>query len=429
MAMTAFRPRVATGPALLLALLLIPMAQGWGLAQLSGSSRLVIATADGQETRTFAVTVKPGETAGFEFRLGAEADAPVDVVTWVANVVSPINGGTSLTPENVPAAGPAAWVDFPAGPLTLEPGAPVARTARIVVPGGARPGLYVAAIVVQAPAPAPVAGVDGASQVPRASAIVAITVPGALEPEFAAGEPTLVQRGQGGVIQVPVTNTGTVPVFPQGTLTLADAAGDDVIAIEVRMGAVHAGGEALLEVPLEPLPAAGEYRLTLELGDPDTGVSDRIEDRVLLVPEGPGQVPDATADVLVPPALPETPVATASDQPARAEIRFEDATVRADRAPVLSVFVEAHISNTGAPVGSARLTLAVTYNGRVVEEAVLADRVSLVTGITSFSTRYAPEEGFAPGIWTFALVLEAIDEEGNASTLANSGTVAKLDIS
>ena len=55
--------------------------------------------------------------------------------------------------------------------------------------------------------------------------------------------------------------------------------------------------------------------------------------------------------------------------------------------------------------------------------------MSLATGVTSISTRYAPEEGFGTGIWTFSLRLETVGERGEVTVLAETGTVAKIDLS
>jgi hypothetical protein len=225
------------------------------------------------------------------------------------------------------------------------------------------------------------------------------------------------------VIQVGVANTGALPVQPAGTLTLTSETGEQVAEIPVRMGAVFAGTSTVLHVPLSPLPAAGTYTLTLDLEDADTGATARIDEGVLVVPTGleePAATPveggQATADP------------TQVDAAAQADIRFEHASVRAEGQPLLSVYVEASIANTGSPIPSARLVLVATHNGNVVDEAVLADRMSLATGVTSISTRYAPAEGFGTGIWTFSLRLESVDGNGNASLIAQTNTVAKIDL-
>lgn len=405
---------------LLMALLLLPVVPA---VTQEAVPRLAIEDAAGERPATFAVTVEPGAPARVGMRLAVDASGPVEAVAWVAGVVPPVNGGIVLTSPGAGVDGPARWLRFEDGPVTLTPGEPLARTVTVAVPAGTAPGLYLAGIGLEATAPV-------AGQVPRASALVAITVPGEFAPGFELGEPSFVQRNRGGVVQVAVRNTGTVPVSPQGSLTLRTAGGDPLVAQDVRMGLVPAGATALLEVPLEPLPPPGDHVLGLDLADADTGVTATLADVAMVVPEGPegAGAPPSTAPLATEPAPdPATPAPTATDQPARSEVQFVDATVRADGDPVLSVFVEAHIANTGSPVGPARLTLVVTHNGRNVEEAVIADQVSLVRGITTVSTRYAPPDGFDSGIWTFALRLEAVDGDV-ATPIVETGTVAKIDV-
>jgi hypothetical protein len=59
---------------------------------------------------------------------------------------------------------------------------------------------------------------------------------------------------------------------------------------------------------------------------------------------------------------------------------------------------------------------------------VIAEGVSLADGVTSFSTRYAPTDGFSTGLWTFRLRLDSVSEGGVVTLLVQSGTVAKIDV-
>jgi hypothetical protein len=67
-------------------------------------------------------------------------------------------------------------------------------------------------------------------------------------------------------------------------------------------------------------------------------------------------------------------------------------------------------------------------NGQLVDEVAIAERVALADGVTSFSTTYTPEGGFGSGLVSFRLRLDAIAEDGTATPLLQSGTIAKIDV-
>ncbi len=406
---------------MLAALVLVAMAALPAMAvQEPSVSLLAFTDRSGAEPGVFDVIADPGDVVTVPLQLRAGGETAIEADIRVANVESAVNGGVLVSPPDAALAAPATWLDVATGHPTLEPGGLIERPVTVRIPATAAPGLYVAAVVAQAVAPAPVPNSD-TTRVVSATALIAILVSGEAEAAFTLDSPTLVQQGRGNVVQVGLANTGTLPVSPAGTLSLADSAGAVVAEVPVRMGAVFAGTSTVLEVPLIPLPPAGSYDLTLELEDADTGATASIEDSALVVPAG--------LEALAATAMPATPEPTQTDALAQAEIRFEHASVRAEGDPLLSVYVEASIANTGSPIASARLVLVAVQNGHVVEEAVLADRMSLATGVTSISTRYAPEDGFGSGIWTFSLRLETVDADGNAITLAQTGTVAKIDLS
>jgi len=383
----------------LLVLILLATAVPSAAQESASIPSLTIANEDGAPTGAFYTEIEPGGTGQVDILLAADAEGPVEVTTALGNVTSAPNGGLALAPEGGAPTAPAAWLDLDTSPLELATGEIATRTIDIAIPPGTAPGQYVAAIILTATDPAPIPGAGGASQLARATAAIAITVPGDFDSGFTLGEPTLVPTGAGALVEVPVRNTGAVPVYPQGTLALRPAGDSDPIAIPVAMGAVFAETGTVLSVPLASIPP-GDYDLTLNLTDPDTNASDRLNGLPLSVPEPP---PGST-------------------------VAFERIAVDFEGTPLESVAIAVEVANTGAPIPAATLTLEVSRNGLVVDEAAIAESAALADGVTTFTTTYSPDGGYTSGLWTFRLRLESTGPGGEITLLAQSGTVAKIDV-
>ncbi len=396
--------RTLVAIAILIAAALPTMALAQGTT--AAPPELAIETADGQPTSDFHVELDPGSQTDLDLRFSARAGDPVEVVAWIADVISPPNGGFALAPQGDELHAPATWVSFAPETLTLDPGNDERRTITIAVPANTRPGQYVTAIALQTVEPAPIAGSPDVGQIVRAVAAITITVPGEFDVSFELGEPTLAQDSRGAVIQIPIENTGTTPISPEGTLTLDTPTNDNVASIPVTMGTVFAQASSAIEVPLDEPPPAGDYRLSLTLTDPDTRAADAISDRSLLIPE---------------------PVIAEGDDSA-APITFERVVIEADGVPMESVFVSMDIANIGDPVSKATITLDVSRNGQLVDSAEIAADIEIADGVTSSSTRYTPEGGFGSGLWSFRLRIDTVDEDGVTVLIAQSGTVAKIDV-
>ena len=407
-------------PPIVAALFLLAASSPISRAQEDSGSlpELAIETVDGQETTAVHVQLEPGERETIEIRFSVDSESPIEVTTYVADAISPPNGGFGLAPQGAEQHEPATWIQFDAETLTLDPGDPLDRTVTIDVPGNAEPGQYVAALAIQTTEPIPVPGAKGIGQIVRVVAAIAITVPGDLAPAFELGEPALVQGPTGDSIQIPIENTGNIPVHPQGTLTLETLTGEEAASIPVTMDSLFAGGATYLEVALPEPPPPGEYRLTLNLTDSDTGETAAIADAPFTVPALAGEPGQQT-----PPAFEATP-----DNEEPSLIVFGEITVQSQGAPIESVQVSVKVANVGQPVTGAKLTLEVSQDGQVIESVPISEGVTLVDGVTSFSTSYAPEAGFTPGTWTFRVTLESVDANGDAALIAHSGIIHELNI-
>lgn len=197
-------------------------------------------------------------------------------------------------------------------------------------------------------------------------------------------------------ILIPVANTGNVLVQPTGELMLTDANGETVLVVPVAMGSVYAGISVPLSVSLVAQIPDGDYTLSGELTDKETGATASIENGAIAISseqEAPAQF-GITADI--------------SLAPDAANPAYADAAVT--------------ITNQGAPVANAEVLLDVMRNGEMVETFALAPSIALPQGETVVSQRYIPPAGWEAGSWSFLIRLNVIDPASGSST-----NVAVLD--
>jgi hypothetical protein len=378
------------------------------LAQNDALPYLVIETPGGEALPAVHLQLEPGDSATVPLRLATTAG--VEATLRLANVASPPNGGIALQPATSELAAPTTWLQLDTGPVTLATGAPVSRSLEVSVPEDAAPGQYVAAVALETSEPIETAGSD-LPQLARASTIVTITVPGEFDPEFTLGEPTLIASGSLR-IQVPLTNTGTLPVAPSGTLTLAPAGDGSTISFPVTMGIILAGSETSLDITLSELPPPGEYEFDLTLTDSATRTTARTRPVTVTIPE-----------VEAPLATPRT----YDGETTASTIAIRNAHLEPQGSPIESALVTAEVANTGSPVHSVALILEVSHNGQVVDTLTIVEIATLTDGSVTLGTTYTPEGGFGSGLWTFRLRVETIGD-GDPTVLAETGTIAKLDV-
>lgn len=398
----------ATIRALIAAVLLVTLLPASTLAQEDSLPYLVIETPAGQALPAVHLQLEPGESDTVPLRLATTAG--VESTLRVANVTSPPNGGVAVQPESAELTGPATWLQLETGPVTLATGAPVSRELEVTVPDDAAPGQYVAAIALETAEPIATAGGD-IPQLARATTFVTITVPGEFEPDFTLGEPTLIASGSLRV-QVPLTNSGAIPVAPSGTLTLEPAGDGSTISIPVTMGIVLAGVETSLDITLPEPPPPGDYQFELSLSDAATRANAETEPVTVTIPE-----------VEAPPTTPRA----YDGESTTSTVAILDAHLEPQGSPIESALVTADIANTGSPVHSVALILEVSHNGQVVDTVTIVEVATLTDGSVTLGTTYTPEDGFRTGLWTFRLRVETTGD-GEPVVLAETGTFAKLDI-
>jgi hypothetical protein len=248
----------------------------------------------------FEITLAPGQRRALQVEAANFGAAEVLARTYAADVYSIINGGFGADLFGEPTTGTTLWVDFPTREALLGPGDALVIDLEVAVPASAQPGEYVAALVIENVDPVRGSGSVTIDQVNRSAIAIAITVPGARDPDLEIGGVAHTVAGGRSVVTFEIDNPGNVHLRPEGSYRVLDADDREVGAGSVAMDSVYAGTETLLEAPLAELLPEGNYCAELSLTDPATGVGDATAcvpftvgptDAGSVPPRGPGSLP------------------------------------------------------------------------------------------------------------------------------------------
>jgi hypothetical protein len=348
----------------------------------------VIHPEDGVDGDFFTVEVAPGTSAELTVVLGNADDTSLDLRTYVADAVPQPNGGFGVSQEETAPGGTATWIDYPAETFNFEASEGVERSFAVTVPEGTAPGQYIAGLVLQTAEPLAVEGSALFNQIIRKIVAVLIVVPGTQTPEFSVGPPDLVTDGRFPQITIPVTNSGNMLVKPQGTLSLTDSTGNEILRAPIAMGSVYAGTTAPLLISLRTPPPDGTYTVAVDLADTATGATAALTDgSVTIVTERA-----AVNDFVIAGSVLPSP----------------DAAIYAD--------IALTIDNTGAPVAASQVFLDIVKDGDLVETFTMASSLALPQGVTAVAQRYIPPTGWETGTWTFVVRLEVLDPMSGSAT-------------
>lgn len=337
----------------------------------------------------FDIMVDPGNTVHLTAVISNSGTVPATLRTFATNALNAPNGGFAAGAFEDAPTGPTLWVDYPTETFELAPEEHQEIDFTVSVPPGTQPGEYVAALVVQTDESLIIPGTDALRQIIRSTISVEITVPGEMTSGFELGEPVVTPAGAQWIVDVPIVNTGTARVRPQGELVVTTPAGEEVSSTGVEMGSVYGGNTTTVRVTLPKQLPLGDYLVSLSLTDEATGASDSIENATVTLAE---------------PEAEETEVFT-----------VDDVSIAPNGDPVQYADVAATITNNGQAIPTANVTLNVQRDGEDVESYPLAENQALPTGSTDFSQRYIPVDGWQPGTWTFQLVISAVS--GDTETI------------
>jgi hypothetical protein len=396
-------------PAWVLALLavavLLPMGQALAYSTSAENAPAFSITPVGQSGSYFDLRLDAGSVTDLAVVLGNDGEEPATVTTYAAGVYTLVNGGFGVLAPDALATGPAAWLDYAPDTLTLDAKQQIERAFTLRVPEGTAPGQYIAALVVQTAEPIAVSGSDMLRQNIVKAIAVFVTVPGSVTPKLAIGAAAYASSDSITTLSIEVRNEGNVLLKPSGTVIVTAANGSVILNAPVEMGSVYAGMATTIELPVPTALPPGTYTVSVDLADADTGAT-------------------AAADALpLTIAAPEaTPVAPAI---AIASVTIDPITGADNALQVVNATVT--LTNSGPALAGARLTLHVERDGVLVEDYPLNASLTIPTGETPITARYAPIAGWQPGTYTFSVKLEAVDlTSGQTTTLATADAPAPI---
>jgi hypothetical protein len=359
---------------------------------------------DKQPGQFFDPTIEAGEREELTVLIGNSGNVPFEARTYAIDAGTAPNGGFRAADYGTPPSGVTTWLDYPEETFTIEVGRGVERTFTISVPEDTEPGQYLTAIAVETAEARPVEGTEMLTQVIRQVLPVFITVPGDVEPAFEIGNITLTNEASGSALTLEIINSGNVRVRPEGTVTVADASGATIVTAPVAMDSVYARDQTTLSIGF-PAVQPGEYRVSAELQDPETGVTASVSDVAVTAQEPATPIPPD------PVGFAEV---SATPLPSLDEIQF--------------LGISLVIYNDTEPLTNARVTLRASRDGEPVEEFALASSLSLPTGTTAVEARYIPLTGWESGTWSFELVIETVDPATNVTQVLATGELPDIEV-
>lgn len=318
---------------------------------------------------------------------------------FAVNVRVALNGGLETGGPDEAKTAPTTWLDFPNDIVTLAPGKGIERTFSLSVPEDTPPGEYVTALCFETAEPLPIPGVPNLKQNLRKTIAFYITVPGDLHPEFSIENIHMVIGETWSGLEADIVNSGNVRVRPEGRLTVSTTDGQPILTSEISYDAFYAGLTGRIQYGFGDLLPPGEYEITIELRDPDTGAEAIVENQHITT------TTQAALDAESAPPV-SFVAATGELKPSADEPQF--------------LLIDATIANIGEPVDDAELSLNVTRDGELVENYVVVSPLSLPEGETPVSNRYVPLDGWTPGTWAFTLSVQVHDRETGVSTIVST---------
>jgi hypothetical protein len=225
----------------------------------------------GQPGPYFDVTMSPGERRAFEVSVGDAAGDPVAVRTYAADVYTIVNGGFGGRLRDEASTGMTSWVAYPTETLQLQAGQTVHRPFTITVPLDARPGEYIASLVLENEKPIHADGTFTVDQFVRQAVAVVVTVPGPRSPKLVIGAASQEVVAGRSIVSIAVANPGNVRLKPAVGFTLFNATGAQISQTSLQMDTFYARTDTSVEVPLAALLLPGAYTIRLSLDDPEQG--------------------------------------------------------------------------------------------------------------------------------------------------------------
>lgn len=197
---------------------------------------------------------------------------PLTVMLAAVDARTAQNGGVVFTAVDDPPEAIARWIQLEQTSVTLAPRTQQAVSFSVRTPAAIDPGQYLAGIAAYIPdAPAAEAANEVAQIGPvinvrqRYVVAVEIDIQGEWLSHLSIAGAELLAYPSGTYIGVQLHNDGDTLLKPAGTLTLYNAAGEQILAEPIVMHTFVTGTSATYPVPWPGIPAAGAYSVAIEL--------------------------------------------------------------------------------------------------------------------------------------------------------------------
>lgn len=355
----------------------------------------------------FDVKQEAGTTKSYTvvmINAGTAEQGPFKGRTFAVNVRTKVNGGLESGGPNDPKSGVTSWLDYPNEVFTLEPGTGIERTFKVTVPEDTAPGQYITALCYETADPLEIEGVENLKQNIRQTIAFYVNVPGDVKPSFSVRNLAVISETEWSGIQADIVNSGNILVRPEGKLTVSDPSGKLLLTMDIGFGAFFAGQTGRIETGFGNALPAGEYLVTIELRDPETGASAILENQNLATTTRGALAVAKTSPI-------GFGAASAQIQPSAENPQFLN--------------IDTTVENNGDPVMDAQLSLQVMRDGKLVENYVVVSPLALPQGETLVSNRYIPLNGWSAGTWTFSLSIQQLDRETGVSQVLTSVTLGE----
>jgi hypothetical protein len=226
-----------------------------------------------QDGPYFDLMMEPGETRTLAVELGNQGADSIDVFTYAADAYTVTNGGFGAKERGSAPAGTTTWLSYPSEVLQLPAGEGLTREFSVAVPAGTEPGQYLTSVVLENNVAIEGSGGVALDQIVRHAVAVSINIPGPSTPALELGEAGHTLTAGRSSVDVAVSNTGNMNLWPQGELTIRDAEGATISQAPITMNTFYARTGSHVSTTLNGTLEPGEYTLTATLTDAATGTT------------------------------------------------------------------------------------------------------------------------------------------------------------
>lgn len=352
----------------------------------------------------FNVEAVAGETVQLKAVVVNTGDRAQDFRVYRQNAFTALGGGFGAAEYGVEPNEVTRWISMDEQLISVDEGFGIELTFDVNVPEGAAPGEYITGIAAEHAEAVSVAESSNFTQKLRYVIPIMIVVPGQVSVDFFVGDISLEWDNEVTLIHIPITNDGDVRIRLEGVVELLDSRNALLATFPVSMDSIYAHDKTILTVGAALTEPSAGYQVRVDFTDSISGINTRTQ--------------VSSLDI----SVASTPV------PAAIGFEYSSVTPEPSLDDIQFATIETAISNSGAPVANAQLSIVASLNGDEIERYPISQSLSLPTGETPINTRYIPATGWTSGIWTFELLIETVEPNGAAVVVARQQIEGSITI-